>query len=345
MRSPPPAPSRRESSPNHPQAIYTPRKMARDAMKHPIAARPMNDTFKFMHAFGTMTMIQQTMTPEFKKVARSKKIWILDMDGVIYKGNELIPGARAAIQFLKKRGCTVMYLTNNSTKTRGDYVTVLARHGIAAGKDEIFTSASITTNRLVCLVAREGRAPGAVNTYIIGEEGLKAHIKDAGFKVHGEEHYEANSNLYDDTHFVIAGLDRHVTYQKLFIAQNCITRGARFIATNDDATLPLQGGFTGPGSGAIISAIVTGSGRKPELGSPYGKPNPSVFDGIIEATGVETREMIMVGDRLETDILSAKRAGITSLLVMTGITTRKDRIPSRMTPDFTIESIADILNL
>jgi phosphoglycolate/pyridoxal phosphate phosphatase family enzyme len=273
----------------------------------------------------------------------SKTAWIFDMDGVLYRGKEAIPGAPEAISRLRRAGKRVVFLTNNSTRTRETYVDVLRGMGIESAVDDIFTSASLTVGWLEAHVKATRAEPRDVVVYVIGEEGIKAALKRRGFAVAREQDFDADKALHGKVRFVIVGLDRQLTYRKLDIALNCIVSGAAFLATNDDAALPVEGGTLAPGAGAIVQALVTCSKHPPDFGSPFGKPNPMAFHEIARATGIPLERMVSVGDRPETDVLASKRAGVTSVLVLSGITRQGDEIPDTMAPDIILTSI-DALN-
>ncbi len=274
------------------------------------------------------------------RTAASKTAWVFDMDGVIYRGKEVVPGAPEAILRLRRAGKRVVFLTNNSTRTREAYVDVLRGIGIESTLNDIFTSASLTVGWLGSHVKAE---PRDVIVYVIGEEGIKAALKHRGFAVAREQDFETDKALYGKVRFVIVGLDRQLTYRKLDIALNCIVKGAEFLATNDDATLPVEGGTIAPGAGAIVQALVTCSKHPPDFGSPFGKPNPMAFREIARATGIPLKLMVSVGDRPETDVLASNKAGVTSVLVLSGITRQGDEIPDSMAPDIILTSI-DALN-
>nr|MDO8113484.1 HAD-IIA family hydrolase [Candidatus Sigynarchaeota archaeon] len=282
---------------------------------------------------------------KFIEIAKAKSTWIFDMDGVLYRGRNVVPGAPAAIALLRRLGKKVLFLTNNSTRTRDMYVDLLRGMGITATIGEIFTSASILASWLETHVKSQGLDTGSVNLYVIGEDGIRIDLQQRGFAIKTDAEFDSDKSLHGKVQHVVVGLDRGLTYRKLDIAQNCIVRGAKFLATNDDAALPVEDGFLAPGAGAIIQALVTCTKRSPDFGSPFGKPNPAVFHEIGKATGVALADMISIGDRLETDILAAKQAGITSVLVFTGITTPGEPIPFKLSPDFTLKSIDDLNNL
>ncbi|MHA1699233.1 MAG: HAD-IIA family hydrolase [Promethearchaeota archaeon] len=272
-----------------------------------------------------------------------KKTWIFDLDGVIYKGNEGVPGAPDVIGFLKSRSYNVRYLTNNSTRTPEQYVEILKSFGIESKPDEIHTSATITAARLLEFERNKGTGADTRNVFVIGELGLVETISKAGFNVITIDDIKQRPGVTREISYVVVGLDRKLTYEKLHVGVECIMNGARFIATNADATLPIENGIA-PGTGAIIEALAFCTGRRPECGSPFGKPNEMVFDSILKSCGSTVSSTIMVGDRLETDILAAKNAGMSSILVLTGISTREDISLLNIRPDHVIESIQDIMN-
>jgi phosphoglycolate/pyridoxal phosphate phosphatase family enzyme len=262
---------------------------------------------------------------------------------VLYRGKEVVPGAPEAVSRLKRAGKRVVFLTNNSTRTREAYVDMLRGMGIESVVDDIFTSASLTAGWLEAHVKANQVEPRDVIVYVIGEEGIKTALEHRGFAVAREQDFESDKALHGKIRFVIVGLDRQLTYRKLDIAFNCIANGAAFLATNDDAALPVEGGKLAPGAGAIVQALATCSKHLPDFGSPFGKPNPMAFHEIARKTRTSFEEMISVGDRPETDILASNRAGVTSILVLSGITRQGDEIPDTMAPDIILTSI-DALN-
>ncbi|MBD3187298.1 HAD-IIA family hydrolase [Candidatus Bathyarchaeota archaeon] len=291
-----------------------------------------------------LAMRQVDRTAAFK-ILQDKQAWIFDMDGVIYTGNDPISGAASFLNFLKTSGKQVFFLTNNSTRTRERYVSILKSFDIHVKTSNIFTSATITASRLRLHFYKEKINPSNVIIYVIGENGLKEALRGEGFTVLEEKAFQGNPSLYSRVNLVTVGLDRNLTYQKLDIGLKCMHGGAFFVASNDDPTLPSAGNTIAPGAGSIISALVTASGKEPELGSPFGKPNRMVFDDIISKSKHDISKMIMVGDRLETDILAAKNASITSLLVKTGIWQEGHAIPHKFQPDLVLESISAIHEL
>jgi phosphoglycolate/pyridoxal phosphate phosphatase family enzyme len=245
---------------------------------------------------------------------------VLDMDGVIWTMDDPVPGAAEAIARLRALGLSVSYLTNNSSKTRMDYVRKLARFGIPAAEGDVMTSAYATA----LLMAKEG-ACGA-RAYVIGEQGLRDELSAAGVEVvSGADEPEVS--------LVVVGWDRQFTYDKLAAAHGYIVRrGARFIATNRDATYPDAGGRTLPGGGSIVAAVATCAGVEPKT---IGKPEPHALLLLLEQEGLRLDQCLVIGDRLDTDIALGRRWGAPAAMVLTGISTLEEveETPADLRPD------------
>jgi phosphoglycolate/pyridoxal phosphate phosphatase family enzyme len=240
-----------------------------------------------------------------RDVARIRVV-ILDLDGVIYRGKTAIPGAREATEWLRERGYQTYYFTNNSTRTRDSYVELLAGFGIVADTNHIVTSASLTVRYFHDIGALDGRPRPTV--LVIGEGGLASELRDAGLRVirrPGERPAD----------YVIVGMDRKFTYRKLYEAQQAVRAGAKLIATNRDATYPVEGNVI-PGGGSIVAAVATASEVEPLL---IGKPSGRSGDLILSQAGAAADEALMVGDRLETDIEMGRRCGMWTCMVLSGI--------------------------
>ncbi|MBN1287178.1 MAG: HAD family hydrolase [Anaerolineae bacterium] len=242
------------------------------------------------------------------------KAAILDMDGVLWRGDTPIPGAGDFFAFLDARGTPFMLATNNSTNTVAQYVEKLAGFGFNVSPERIITSSVATALYL------QSRKPGA-RVYTVGMFGLDQTLVDYGFTL-------VNANP-DGADFVVAGLDRGLTYEKIKIASRLIRGGAVFVGTNPDLTFPTPEGPT-PGAGTILAAIEAPSGQEPVV---IGKPLPLMFELALKHLGVSAGEAVMIGDRLETDILGGKRAGMYTVLVCTGIHTRGDIEAMGIKPD------------
>ena len=257
---------------------------------------------------------------------------VLDMDGVIWTMDDAVPGAAEAIARLRALGLSVSYLTNNSSKTRADYVAKLGLFGITAAEDDIMTSAYATS----LVLAREGAV--GKRAYVIGEQGLKNELAAKGIEV--VEGFDAS-----DVSYVVAGWDRGLTYAKLSAAHGYVVRGgAQFIATNRDATYPDAGGRTLPGGGSIVAALATSTGVEPRT---IGKPEPHSLLLLLERDKLAVAECLVIGDRLDTDIALGKLSGAPTAMVLTGISTRSEAnaLPLAMQPDIIADDLPRLVAL
>ena len=244
--------------------------------------------------------------------------FIFDLDGVIWRGDEAIAGAVESITRLQAAGKRCTYCTNNASSTPADYVEKLAALGITAEEDEIMTSALATALYL------SSQLTGQFSAYVVGEEGLVSVLRKTGARVVTMQGMNPGTNdIIEDTAFpvdcVIAGIDRSFSYDKLQLAQRFIMNGARFIATNRDATFPVADGVV-PGAGAIVSAIETASGVSPLT---IGKPQALMPMLLMQRFNFVAETTAFVGDRLNTDMVAANRASLTAIFVATGISTRE----------------------
>jgi len=256
------------------------------------------------------------------------KLFVFDMDGVIWIMDDPIPGAPEAISTLLEAGRSVYFLTNNSSKTRDDYVGKLGRFGIRTDTEHIMTSAYATA----LVLAGEGGVGKTV--YVIGESGLRKELACAGLHVTGNV-------VRESVNYVVVGWDRQFTYRKLADANDAIRRGAEFIATNRDATYPDAGGRLLPGGGSLVAAVATATGVTPRT---IGKPEPHTLDLILKRAGVAPSDCLVVGDRLDTDIGIGRRVGTRTALVLTGVTSRADVVaaPRDMQPDEVWEDLSPL---
>lgn len=244
---------------------------------------------------------------------------VMDMDGVIWRGDELLPGALALFDLLKRRGLPFAAATNNSAKSPADYQIKLAAMGIEGiREDQVLTSGKVTISYLL------QHYPAGTPIYVVGGDGLKQMIARAGFE------------LSDLGRVVVVGVDFDVTYNKLKRATQLIRGGAEFIGTNGDKTFPMPDGLV-PGAGSILAAIIAAAGRSPIT---MGKPNRPMFEAALNLLGTPAERTLMIGDRLDTDIDGAKAAGLRTALVLTGVSTRADVDASPTRPD----AIYDDLN-
>ena len=233
---------------------------------------------------------------------------IFDLDGVVYRGQDLIINVDKIIQELKDMSIQVVYNSNNSTITRQMYVERLNGLNIPCNFNDFYTSASITAAEITKIKTK-------AKIYVIGEIGLKEELKSFGHEIIQKE------AQYNEVDFVIVGLDIRFNYKKIMMAQRCILDGhAQFYATNPDTTLPMTNRLW-PGAGVMVNAVQTCTGRPPV--KIFGKPEPFGMESILKDLEITPHKACMFGDRLDTDILAGNRAGIITAAVLTGVTTRK----------------------
>lgn len=241
------------------------------------------------------------------------RLLIFDLDGVVYRGDEAVPGAADLISRLRADGRLVRFATNNSTATRREYVDRLARHGIVASEDEIVTSSSATVEHLRL------HLPEVRRVLALGAAGLLAELIDGGLEAILADDAAPDGwdggplpEAYDA---VVAGLDQEISYRRLGIAAAAIRAGACFVATNADVRYPTPDGFV-PGAGAVVAALEATTGVPPLV---IGKPQPAMFTAILERARVDAGQALVIGDNPDADIVAAHRAGIASVLVLTGV--------------------------
>lgn len=252
---------------------------------------------------------------------------IIDMDGVLYRGNKPLPGSGDFISFWRARGGKVAFFSNNSTLTKSQYVEKLKNMGIPAQEEEIIHSALITG---YCLQQEIGTG----KVYLIGEAGIREELVKRGFQIEDDpSDYKVES--------VVVGMDRSFTFKKMSNALRCILNGAFFFGTNPDTTFPSEDGLL-PGCGAILASIQACSQVNPRI---FGKPNPESLKVLLEFTGFNPGETILVGDRLDTDIKLGQDFSLFSVLVLTGITQADELDKSPISPDLVVENLVALKNL
>lgn len=245
---------------------------------------------------------------------------VIDMDGVLYRGNEPLPRLPEFIRFLRDQNIDFVMATNNSGSTPAQYAAKLARMGANVRPEEIMTSGTATAAWLAA------RYPRGTRVHVFGEDSLREAMSEAGFTL-----------VDDGAEVVAASIDWGVTYDKIKRAAVQIRRGAAFVATNLDPTRPTEEGLV-PGTGALIAAIEVGSGVKPVA---IGKPEPTMFEMAMEQMGARPESTATLGDRIDTDMDGGKRAGLRTILVLSGSTTQLEA--EAYGPDFLFEDIADLL--
>lgn len=250
---------------------------------------------------------------------------IFDLDGVLWRGDVPIEGAVATVGALRRLGISVGFCTNNSSRHRRQVAAKLRMLGFEAGERDVLTAGALTA-RLVA-----SRYPSA-STYVIGERGLLEELAEAGVSV---------TEDYRSAGVVVVGWDRAISWAKLRAAHRAIMAGAAFFATNPDPRYPEEDGGSAPGCGALAAALERSTGVTAEC---HGKPSPSLFESLARAWGVAASEVHCVGDQLVTDIAAANRFGGTSVLVLTGVTTREaaEAAEGELRPDVILDSVAEL---
>ena len=247
---------------------------------------------------------------------------LIDMDGVIYRGSQLITGADQFIDTLKRERIPFLFLTNNSQRTQRDVATKLERMGIQVEAGNIFTCAMATAQYLA------SRKPSGT-AYVIGEGGLLEAMHRYGFSI-----------VDHDPDFVVVGEGRTLTLDTLECAVNMILSGAKLIATNLDPNCPTKSG-TRPGCGATIAYLEAVTGIK---AFGVGKPSPIMMRAARKQLGLQTSQTVMIGDTMDTDILGGVQMGYRTVLTLSGSTHRSDLEQYAYGPDIVVDSIADLLD-
>jgi len=257
---------------------------------------------------------------------------IFDMDGVLYRGNVVMPHAREALGRLRAAGWQVFFATNNSTSSRADYVARLTTLGLGGDLDHIVTSAYATAHYL------ERLEPKPSDVFVVGANGLRDEIRAVGIGVRKAEdlpgahppaaaaadgvspsamrEYLTHLELPPLPDTVVVGLDLHLTYARLAEAQRALLGGARFVASNKDRAYPVEGRLL-PGAGSIVKALELASGREAIC---IGKPEPFLFEEAIRRAGSSPGPVVVVGDAPEYDIVAAHKVGAIGVLITTGLT-------------------------
>ncbi|KAK8939702.1 Phosphoglycolate phosphatase 2 [Platanthera guangdongensis] len=281
---------------------------------------------------------------------RSIDAFLLDCDGVIWKGDKLIDGVPEALRALRSMGKRLVFVTNNSTKSRRQYARKFTSLGLDVNEDEIFSSSFASA-----MFLKLNNFPPDKKIYVIGEEGILEELELAGFTgiggpEDGKKTIQLKSNLLfehdKNVGAVIVGLDQYINYYKLQYATLCIREnpGCLFIATNRDAVGHLTDLQEWPGAGCMVAAVCGAVQKEPVV---VGKPSTFLMDFLLERHQIDVSKMCMVGDRLDTDILFGKNAGCRTLLVLSGVTTLSELNDSSnsICPDYYTNNFSDIVLL
>ncbi|ORY05236.1 2-phosphoglycolate phosphatase [Basidiobolus meristosporus CBS 931.73] len=292
-------------------------------------------------------MLKITTAQEAQAFIDRYDTFLFDCDGVLWQGKHALEGIRETLDLLRSRGKRLFFVTNNSTKSRDEYAAKFKSLGLTATRDEIFSSAYASAYYIKNIL----KLPADKKVYAFGEGGLRTELEAEGIPVRGID--EDNDPInFDILHTikpnpeigaVVMGFDVELTYRKyaraftyLYHNPECV-----FIATNEDATYPI-GGTVYPGAGALISPIITALGREPIY---MGKPQQTMLDCIMLKYHLEKEKTCMVGDRLNTDILFGINGGLSTLLVLTGVTSESEASTSEIRPDFLASSLGDLYHL
>ena len=254
---------------------------------------------------------------------REIKAWLMDMDGVLVREEQPIPGASEFLGRLRERDIPFLVLTNNSIFTRRDLAARLLASGLMVPEESIWTSALATARFL------ESQRPGGT-AFVIGEAGLTTALHEAGYTLTERE-----------PDYVVLGETRTYSFERITRAIRLVEQGARFIATNPDVTGPSPDGPL-PATGAVAALISRATGVDPYF---VGKPNPLMMRSALNALDAHSESTAMIGDRMDTDIVAGLEAGLETILVLTGVTVLADaeRYPFRASR--IVESVADLLDL
>ncbi len=274
------------------------------------------------------TIENQTREKEILNFMNLEKLtharcFLMDMDGTIYLGSQLLPGAKRWMDLLQVKGLDYYFLTNNSSRSRIEYAKKLTQLGLPTPEEKIFTSGEATAIYL------QKHYPDA-SLYVVGTPPLQDEFTRHGFTL-----TDTNPDV------AVLGFDTTLTYEKLHKLCDLAVAGVPYIATHPDINCPTETGFM-PDTGAMIELVATSTGRRPDV--IVGKPNQPVVDALVEKTGLPLEEHCMIGDRLYTDI-ALGRWGITTALVLSGETKSEDLPGSEFVPDYVVPNIDEMASL
>jgi len=263
---------------------------------------------------------------------KSTELFIFDMDGTLYLGDNVYPGAIELIEKLPSLGKKYIYLTNNSSRAGEDYITRLRRLGFPCERENVFTSGMATGIYL------QRNHPGA-KVYLAGTKAFHRELKSYGVNLINDEYGHTEETEVD---VVVQGFDVELVYEKLDKACHFIRRGATFIAANPDWVCPMPNDEVLPDCGSICALLTASTGVEPMY---IGKPNRNMIDLLSAETGIPNERITAVGDRLYTDIAVAQNAGAGSVLVLSGETDMAMVEAAERKPDYVLDSVKDLLDI
>ncbi|MCM3061215.1 MULTISPECIES: TIGR01457 family HAD-type hydrolase [Bacillus] len=247
------------------------------------------------------------------------KGYLIDLDGTMYKGTEKIEEAGQFVHKLNELNIPYLFVTNNSSRTPKQVAEKLVSFDIPATEEQVFTTSMATANYIA-----EQKKDASV--YVIGEEGIQQAIKEKGLSF-GQE----------DADFVVVGIDRSITYEKLAVGAIAIRQGAQFVSTNGDIAIPTERGLL-PGNGSLTSVLTVTTTVQPTF---IGKPESIIMEQAMRVLGTDVSETLMVGDNYDTDIMAGMNAGMDTLLVHTGVTTKELLQKYDKQPTYVIDSLSE----
>lgn len=250
---------------------------------------------------------------------KSYKAYLIDLDGTMYRGKEKIPSAVDFVKSLKEKDLPYLFVTNNSTQTPDEVADRLKAFDVPAKPGNVLTTSLATADYI------HRQKPGA-SVYFIGERGLREAL------IEKELRYDEENPDY-----VVVGMDREITYEKLAKACLAVRKGAKFLSTNPDIALPTERGFL-PGNGSLTSVVTVSTETEPLF---IGKPEPVVIDLALQQLGVDKEEALMIGDNYRTDILAGIHAGVDTLMVYTGVTTQEALEKETDKPTYVVNDLSE----
>lgn len=317
----------------------------------PIPASPLPTTMDNREncaasASTALLLSPQNVTDLFDSV----DAFLFDCDGVIWKGDKLIDGVPQTLEMLRSKGKKLVFVTNNSTKSRRQYAKKFQSLGIEVSEDEIFSSSFAAA-----MFLKVNDFPREKKVYVVGEEGILEELELAGYTgiggpEDGKKIVQLKPNcLFEhdkDVGAVVVGLDQYINYYKLQYATLCIREnpGCLFIATNRDAVGHMTDLQEWPGAGCMVAAVCGSTQKEPIV---VGKPSTFMMEFLLKKFHINTSRMCMVGDRLDTDILFGQNSGCRTLLVLSGVTTQSSlQDPTNdIQPEYYTSKISDLLDL
>ncbi len=263
--------------------------------------------------------------------------FVFDLDGTVYLGEAALPGSVDGISELRRRGKRILFVSNKPLEPRQNYAAKLTRLGIPTPPTDVITSAYVLGRHLA-------QQEPELRLYVIGEPSLRHELRQHGLHVLDEVADQDPMVVIDPTGIdaVVVAFDRTLDYRKLNTAYQALLCGARFFATNADKACPMPGGFI-PDAGGTIAALEHMTGRTLELLA--GKPSPLIMQVAMAELGLPPERLMMVGDRLETDIFMGQQAGMLTALTLTGVATRQDAEQMAHPPDYIINNLGDLPRL